>query len=52
MTPCIKLVRSPMVQYFLGNFWMILRMFLMFENGRGMFKFWKHWKILDLGVKI
>ena len=52
MTPCIKLVRSPMVQYFLENFWMIFRMFLMFENGRGMFKFWKNWKILDLGVKI
>ena len=41
-----------MEQYFFGNFWMIFRMFLMFENGRGMFKFWKHWKILDLGVKI
>ena len=42
-----------MVQYFLGNFWVIFRMFLMFENGRGMFKFGKNWKILDLGaVKI
>ena len=38
MTPCIKLVRSPMVQYFFENFWMIFRMFLMFENGMGMFK--------------
>ena len=36
MPPCIKL--SPMVQYFFENFWMIFGMFLMCENGRGMFK--------------
>ena len=36
MTPC-KLSWSPMVQYFFENFWMIFRMFLMYENGRGMF---------------
>ena len=26
-----------MVQYFFENFWMIFRMFLMYENERGMF---------------
>ena len=27
-----------MVQYFFENFWMIVQMFLMYENGRRMFK--------------
>ena len=26
------------MQYFLENFWMIFRMFLTYENGKGMFK--------------
>ena len=36
-----------MVQYFFENFWMIFQMFLMYENGRGMFynfgKIEKYW---------
>ena len=39
------------MQYFFENYWMIFGMFLMCENGRGMFKILeKNWKILDLRV--
>ena len=50
MTPCIKLESSPMVQYFLGNFWMIFRIFLMYENGRGMFKILGKLENIGFGV--
>ena len=35
MTPFIKLESYGAI--FFENFWMIFRMFLMYENGRGMF---------------
>ena len=38
------------MQYFFENFWMIVRMFSMYENGRGMFKILEKLEILDLGV--
>ena len=39
-----------MVQYFFENFWMILRMFLMYENGRGMFKILEKSENIEFGV--
>ena len=46
MTPCIKL-ESYSAIFFFENFWMIFQMFLMYENGRGMFynfgKIEKYW---------
>ena len=38
-----------MVQYLFGNFWMIFRMFSMYENGRGMFKIMEILKNIGFG---
>ena len=39
-----------MVQYFFENFWMIFPMFLMYENGRGMFKILGKLENIGFGV--